>query len=136
MQRRFSTRDAELTARMVLTLVCVMALYVAVVGGTIWAALALGRWRPILVAPVAVIFVMTVIRFRSVTALALRAVAGQVVGVDAEPELHRTVGRLASLADLPMPRLAIIEAAQPNAFTVGIRSSSSTIAITTGLRDA
>lgn len=135
MKRRFSTRDAELTARMVLTLVCVMVLYAAVVAGTLWATVALRWWAPILVIPVAVIVAVTVAHFRSATALALRAVAGQVVSEDAEPELHGIVGRLAALADLPMPRVAIIDAAQPNAFSIGIRPGSSTIAITTGLRD-
>jgi fatty acid desaturase len=90
-QRRISTRDAELTARMVATLASVIALYVAVVGGTVWAAVALGRWSPVLIVPVGVIAAMTVIHFRSATALALRAVAGEIVDEAAEPELHRMV---------------------------------------------
>jgi heat shock protein HtpX len=121
---------------MVLTLVCVLVLYVAVVAATIWAAVALRWWSPVIVIPVGVVVAVTVIHYRSATALALRAVAGQVVDEAAEPELHRMVGRLAALADLPAPRVAIVESVHPNAFTVGVRSGASTVAVTTGLRDA
>ena len=119
---------------MAVTLLCVAALSVAVVAVVVWGVVALGRWFPILVVPVAVILVVTFGRFRSASGLALQAVAARVVDEFSEPKLHRTVERLATLADVPKPRIAVIETAELNAFTIGVRSS--TIAVTSGLRQA
>jgi heat shock protein HtpX len=50
-------------------------------------------------------------------------------------ELHGMVERLAALADLPAPKTAIVRSPMPNAFTSGWSRASSTLTITTGLRD-
>lgn len=49
------------------------------------------------------------------------------------PELYALVGHLARNADLPMPRVAIVDEAAPNAFATGRNPSHAVVAVTTGL---
>jgi heat shock protein HtpX len=49
------------------------------------------------------------------------------------PELYRMVDRLRQRAGLPMPRLAIAEQEQPNAFATGRNPSKAVVAVTTGI---
>jgi len=48
-------------------------------------------------------------------------------------ELYALVGRLASAAGLPMPRVFIMENPQPNAFATGRNPENAAVAATTGL---
>jgi len=49
------------------------------------------------------------------------------------PELYRMVDRLRQRAGLPMPRLAIAEQEQPNAFATGRSPEKAVVAVTTGI---
>ncbi len=49
------------------------------------------------------------------------------------PELVRLVAELARRAGLPMPRVYLLEEAQPNAFATGRNPEHSAVAVTTGL---
>lgn len=49
------------------------------------------------------------------------------------PELHQIVDMLATQANLPKPRVYIIEADAPNAFATGRSPSHSAVAVTTGI---
>ena len=65
--------------------------------------------------------------------LALAASGAKVVGADEAPDLHATVERLCALADLPKPRLAIIDSDVPNAFATGRNPKHAAVAVTRGL---
>jgi heat shock protein HtpX len=49
------------------------------------------------------------------------------------PELHRLVENLCITAGLPLPRIYIIEEAQPNAFATGRNAKHAVVAVTRGL---
>jgi heat shock protein HtpX len=56
-----------------------------------------------------------------------------VVERDQAPELHDMVERLCAMADLPKPRVAIIDTDVPNAFATGRSPKHAAVAVTRGL---
>jgi heat shock protein HtpX len=49
------------------------------------------------------------------------------------PDLHNLVAELAGRAGLPMPRVFVMDEAQPNAFATGRNPQNAAVAVTTGL---
>jgi heat shock protein HtpX len=65
--------------------------------------------------------------------LALLASGAKVVERDQAPELHEMVERLCAMADLPKPRVAIVDTDVPNAFATGRNPKHAAVAVTRGL---
>lgn len=65
--------------------------------------------------------------------LALAAARARIVERDEAPELHEMVERLAAMADLPKPRVAVIDSDVPNAFATGRSQKRAVVAVTRGL---
>ena len=65
--------------------------------------------------------------------IALLASGAKVVTPDEAPDLHAMVERLAAMADLPKPRVAVIPTDVPNAFATGRNQKHSVVAVTQGL---
>jgi len=65
--------------------------------------------------------------------LALSIYRAREVGPDDAPEFYRIVAELARRADLPMPRVYLIDNDQPNAFATGRNPENAAVAATTGL---
>jgi heat shock protein HtpX len=65
--------------------------------------------------------------------IVLKMYRAQPVSQAVAPELHGIVRRLAQKAGLPMPRVYIIEQAQPNAFATGRNPENGAVAVTTGI---
>ena len=65
--------------------------------------------------------------------MALAAYAAQPVSREQAPELFDTVATLAERAQMPMPRVYVIDDPQPNAFATGRNPENGVVAVTTGL---
>jgi heat shock protein HtpX len=65
--------------------------------------------------------------------LALAASGAKVVSAEEAPELHAMVERLCAMANLPKPRIAVVDTDVPNAFATGRNPKHAAVAVTTGL---
>jgi heat shock protein HtpX len=65
--------------------------------------------------------------------IVLRMYRAREVDARSAPEFHGIVARLAENAQLPMPKLYVIESDQPNAFATGRTPENAAVAATTGL---
>ncbi|WP_333786664.1 zinc metalloprotease HtpX [Methanomethylovorans sp.] len=57
----------------------------------------------------------------------------KIVSASEEPELHEIITRLCAIADIPVPRIAIMNTMMPNAFATGRNKKNAVVAVTTGL---
>src|SRR3954449_7584799 len=67
--------------------------------------------------------------------LALAAMGARVTKPQEAPQLHAMIERLCVQADLPKPRVAVVNTAMPNAFALGRSPKSATVCATTGIMD-
>jgi heat shock protein HtpX len=65
--------------------------------------------------------------------IVLRMYHAKEVDARAAPEFYRIVQTLAARANLPMPKVYVIDNPQPNAFATGRNPENSAVAVTTGL---
>jgi heat shock protein HtpX len=65
--------------------------------------------------------------------LVLRMYNAREVDETAAPQFHRMIAELARNAELPMPKVYIIDEAQPNAFATGRNPEHAAVAATTGI---
>jgi len=65
--------------------------------------------------------------------MVLRQQGAREVDARSTPQLHAMVRDLAGRAGLPMPRVYVMETAQPNAFATGRNPENAAVAVTTGL---
>jgi heat shock protein HtpX len=65
--------------------------------------------------------------------IVLSSVGARIVDARQAPDLYGTVQRLVQQADLPMPRVAIIDSSMPNAFATGRSPKHAVVAVTSGL---
>ncbi len=66
--------------------------------------------------------------------IVLRMYRARAVSEADEPELYGIVRRLAQRAELPMPKVYIIDEDQPNAFATGRNPGHAAVAVTTGIK--
>jgi len=59
----------------------------------------------------------------------------KIVSPKEAPRLHKIVQEICLKADLPMPKIAIVKTATPNAFATGRNKKNAVVAATTGLLD-
>ena len=107
-------RDWGLTARVLLTgfllfilyLVFMTVLVIFFPGVSIWLIVGLA-------------VVMGLIQYYFSDKLVLWSTHARIISEDEYPELHQTVAKLCHEADLPMPKIAIMQSPVPNAFATG-----------------
>jgi heat shock protein HtpX len=129
MKRRSYGRDAGLSLRMLLTGSMLGLLYV-IFAVVLFQVLNVGL-IPMLVIVVGLAF----FQYFTSDKLALAASGAKVVERDQAPALHDMVERLCAMADLPKPRIAVIDTDVPNAFATGRSPKHAAVAVTRGLWD-
>jgi heat shock protein HtpX len=72
-------------------------------------------------------------QFFAADKLGLRAMGAREVSAKEEPVLHATIERLCVQADLPKPRIAVVDTSMPNAFAMGRSQKTATVCATTGI---
>jgi heat shock protein HtpX len=65
--------------------------------------------------------------------IALAASGAKIVTAEQAPDLHAMVERLCAMADLPKPRIAVVQTDVPNAFATGRNPKHAAVAVTSGL---
>jgi heat shock protein HtpX len=85
------------------------------------------------VAGIAVAVALTAVVYACCDRLALSAMLARPVSEVEQPELYRLVRELSKAARLPVPRLCMCPAGQPNSFTVGRSPRTATVCCTEGL---
>jgi heat shock protein HtpX len=133
MRRTACGRDFVLSARMGVTSLLLVALYLAALVPPIWLF-----HRGILGAKFAfgfdaLVLVLLVCQYVSLEKMALRSSGARIVESGDAPKLHTVLERLAALADVPKPRAAVVDCELPNAFAAGTSPTHSTIVVTRGL---
>jgi heat shock protein HtpX len=119
-------RDGGLQARMVFTMFMLGLLYAALVG-----VLLATSTSVVLILVIAVgLFSVQLIASDKI---ALATLGAHEVSAADEPELHAVIERLCIQADLPKPRVAVIEARMPNACALGRSQKAATVCATRGL---
>jgi heat shock protein HtpX len=127
MKRKAYGRDAGLTLRMFLTTAMLGLVYVT------FAVLLFSFLNVGLVPLVLIVAGLAFFQYYTSDKLALLASGAKVVERDQAPDLHAMVERLCAMADLPKPRVAIIDSDVPNAFATGRSPKHAAVAVTTGL---
>src|SRR5215210_7651938 len=126
MKRKFG-RDAGLSVRMLAASGLLGLLYV------VFAVVLFEVLNAGLVMMIVIVGGMALFQYFTSDKLALMASGAKVVERDEAPELHAMVERLCAMADLPKPRVAVIDTDVPNAFATGRSPKHAAVAVTEGL---
>jgi heat shock protein HtpX len=127
MERKAYGRDFGLSLRMVTTMFTLGLLYV------LFFVFILSFTNIGIFAVILILGVLAFVQYFTSDKIALLASGAKVVERDQAPELHDMVERLAAMADLPKPRVAVIPTDVPNAFATGRSPKRSVVAVTEGL---
>src|SRR3954447_19457169 len=127
MKRRAYGRDKGLTLRMLFTGGLLGLLYV------VFAIVLFNILNVGLVPMLLIVAGIGFFQYYTSDKLALRAAGAKVVTAEEAPALHEMVERLCAMADLPKPRVAIMDTPVPNAFATGRSPKHAAVCVTTGL---
>src|ERR1700760_347559 len=119
-------KDTGLQARMLLTLFLLGLLYVVFVGVLFAAGAGAGLI-------VVVALVLLVVQLFGSDKLAMASLGLKEVTPEQEPELHGIIDRLCVQADLPKPRVCVMETSMPNALAMGRSQKTATVCATRGI---
>ena len=121
-------RDTGLQARMLLTMFLLGLIYAVLVG--VLFAVGVGGVTILVIA-----LGLLALQLFSSDKIAMGMMGVKEVSPAEEPELHGIVERLCVQADLPKPRVCVMENAMPNAFAMGRSQKSATVCATRGIMD-
>jgi heat shock protein HtpX len=127
MKRKNFGRDRGLSLRMLFTTGLLGLLYV-VFAVVLFSVLKVGL-APMLILVIGLAF----FQYYTSDKIALRASGARIVTAEEAPDLHAMVERLCAMANLPKPRIAIVDSNVPNAFATGRNPKHAAVAVTSGL---
>jgi heat shock protein HtpX len=119
-------KDTGLQARMVMTIFLLGLVYVVFIGVLFAAGAAAGLI-------VIVALVLLLVQFFGSDKIALATMGVKEVTPAQEPELHGIIERLCVQADLPKPKVGVIETSMPNACAMGKSKKATTVCATRGI---
>ena len=119
-------RDTGLQVRMLITIFLLGAVYVVLVG-VLFAAGASGITILIVAGG------LLSLQFFTSDKLALRSMGASEVSPQEAPQLHAMIERLCVQADLPKPRIYVVNSSMPNAFALGRSKKAAAVCATTGI---
>jgi len=125
-QPREFGKDTGLQFRIVLVLFLLGAVYAVLVAALIAAGV-----NAALVGVIAVVLLL--VQLFASDKIGLAAMGAHEVTPDQAPELHAMIERLCVQANLPKPKVALVETQVPNAFAMGRSPKSATVCVTTGI---
>ncbi|WCB95745.1 Protease HtpX [Baekduia alba] len=120
-------RDTGLQIRMLVTMLLLGLVYV-IFAGVLFASVG---------GAVALIGVALLLSFQFFASdkLALRSMGARQVTPQEAPELHAMIERLCIQADIPKPKIAVVNSPIPNAFALGRSPKTASVCATTGIMD-
>lgn len=116
-------RDFGLTLRVWLTMFLLFLVYLVFLSVLLW----LGIGLPFIIV---IVFLMAFAQYFFSDRLVLMSTRARVIEEDEYPELHRMVEKLAAEAEIPKPRIAIMQTPVPNAFATGRSPKKAVVAVT------
>ncbi|MEA1945268.1 MAG: zinc metalloprotease HtpX [Euryarchaeota archaeon] len=119
-------RDYGLATRMFLTMFLLFVVYIVFIGILSYAGFGV----------VPIMFfagIMLFAQYYFSDKLVLSSTGARIVSESEAPQLHGMISRLCIEADLPKPRVAIVESSIPNAFATGRSPKKAVVAVTTSL---
>jgi heat shock protein HtpX len=119
-------KDGGLQARMLMTMFLLGLVYVVFVGVLFAVGAAAGFI-------IVIALVMLLMQFFTSDKIALATLGAKEVTPEEQPELHGIIERLCVQADLPKPRVCVMDTAMPNAFAMGRSQKKATVCATTGI---
>jgi heat shock protein HtpX len=119
-------KDTGLQTRMLGTMFLLGLVYAVLIG----ALFAAGAGAAFIVVIAGLLLVMQL--FTS-DKIALATLGAKEVTPEQQPELHGIIERLCVQADLPKPRVCVMDTPMPNAFAMGRSQKSATVCATTGI---
>ena len=120
-------KDRGLVARMYFTLFMLGVLY------AIFTLFLLAAGTPLMFV-VPIVGVMVVVQYYMSDRLILMSTGAKEVSSEQAPQLHLMVKTLADRYEMPMPKVAIIDTAVPNAFATGRNPKNALVAVTVGIQ--
>ncbi|HET7682502.1 MAG TPA: zinc metalloprotease HtpX [Marmoricola sp.] len=122
-------KDTGLTARMTLVMFLLGALFVALI-------VAVMAILPPGYAPIIAVIGLGIAWYQWYNSdkSAMRAMRAYEITPEEDPQLYGMVQRLATMADMPMPRVGVSDLAIPNAFATGRSPDRSVVVVTRGIR--
>lgn len=117
---------AGLQARMLMTFFLLGLVYVVLV-----AVLVAAKVYPLII----VVGIMFIVQVLASDKIGLRAMGAHEVSPQEAPELHAMIERLCVQADIPKPKVGIVQTSMPNAFAMGRNQKTATVCVTTGIME-